>query len=275
MRRLILSLVFAAAAPLFAQTVSFTIATSHQEYVLGELVELTFSVKNLGVTPLIISDYEGFRDNRVEIELTDHTHRKLQPAREGRIIEELSLEHDETQAFRVPLSDWFILPEGHYQARVKIFCGDLRYDSPIVIFDIVPGIELATASHHVSLRPSVERTLRLVYWAREGHEYAFLRADDRPSRGQIRTMLLGDIMRIKKATIERMPGGEGAFYIYRQVTRDTLSRTEVISDAEGIRVADVRRAVESASSPMIDSLREAVERKAGEKGKGKAKGKAK
>lgn len=261
-------------APLLAQTVSFTISTSHQEYVLDEQIELTFSVKNLGVTPLMISDYEGFKDNRVEIEITDQTRRKLQPIRDGRIIEELALEHDEAQAFQIPLTDWFALPEGHYQARVKIFCGDLRYDSPIVIFDVVPGIEVATASHHVSLRPPVERTLRLVYWSREGHEYAFLRAEDHPSRGRIRTMLLGDILRIKKPSIERGPGGDGTFFIYRQVTRDTLSRTEIISDAEGIRVADVKRAVESASSPMIDSLREAVERKAAERPKGKARDKS-
>lgn len=254
-------------APLFAQTVSFTIATSHKEYVLGEQIELTFSIKNLGVTPLMISDYEGFNGNRVEIEITDQAHQKLTPFREGRIIEALSLENDEAQAFRIPLSNWFSFPEGHYQVRVQIFNGDLRFDSPFVVFDVVPGIALASATHFVSLRPPVERTLHLVYWARENHEYAFLRAEDRPSRGQIRTMLLGDIMRIKKPSIERKAGGGGTFYIYRQVTRDTLSRTEIVSDTDGIRVVDVKRAVESASSPMIDSLREAVERKSGGKAK--------
>ncbi|MBR4612025.1 MAG: hypothetical protein IKO40_04840 [Kiritimatiellae bacterium] len=77
-------------------------------------------------------------------------------------------------------------------------------------------------------------------------------------------MLLGDIMRVKKPSIERK-GPDGVFHVFRQVTRDTLSRTEIISDLDGIRVADVKHAVESASSPMIDSLREAVERKANEK----------
>lgn len=256
---------FCCAVAAYSQAVSFTIGTSHQSYVSGELVELIFSIKNLGATPIIISDYEAFKDNKIEIELIDHSKRTLKAIRQGPIIDYLSLEHDETQAFKVPLSDWFDLHDGHYQVRVKLFNDGLRYDSPLEVFDIVPGIELASVTHHVSLRPAIERTIRLVYWSREGHEYAFLRANDNPSRGEIRTMLLGDIMRIKKPSIERKSGESGGFYIFRQVTRDTLSRTEIISDADGIRVADVKRAVESASSPMIDSLREAVERKANQK----------
>ncbi|MBR3087073.1 MAG: hypothetical protein IKH04_11805 [Kiritimatiellae bacterium] len=250
-----------------AQSVSFSLSMTHQSYVVGELVELTFQVKNLGVSPIIISDYEDYRDNRLDIEVVSQNRTKLAPTRQGRIIEELSLGKDESQAFRIPLSDWFAIPEGHYQIRVRLYCNGLRYDSPLEVFDVVPGMELARASHFVSARPAVERTLRLVYWAREGHEYAFLRADDRPSSGQIRTMLLGDIMRVKKPSIERQPGDGGTFFIFRQVTRDTLSRTEIVSDATGIRVADVKRAVESASSPMIDNLREAVERRAGNKKK--------
>lgn len=270
MKRLLISaLLVASAATLSAQTVSFSLSLNHQTYVVGEQVELTFRLKNVGVAPIIISDYEEFRDNRVEIEITNHERRPLAPFKEGRIIEELSLEKDEAQSFRVPLSDWFALREGHYQVRVKLFNGGLRYDSPLEVFDIVPGIELASATHHVSLRPAVERTLRLVYWGREGHEYAFLRADDRPSNGMVGTMLLGDIMRIRTPSIERKPGEANSFYIYRQVTRDTLSRTEIVSDANGIRVADVKHAVESASSPMIDSLRKAVEGKPGKKDKNK------
>lgn len=261
MKHLILLSAIAASAALSAQTVSFSLSLNHQSYVVGEQVELTFRIKNIGVAPIIISDYEEFRDNRIEIEIVNHERRAVAPFKEGRIIEELSLEKDEAQTFRVPLSDWFLLREGHYQVRLKLFNAGLRYDSPLEVFDIVPGIQLASATHHVSVRPAVERTLRLVYWAREGHEYAFLRADDRPSNGMVGTMLLGDIMRVRTPSIERKTGEANAFYIYRQVTRDTLSRTEIVSDASGIRVADVKHAVESASSPMIDSLREAVERK--------------
>ncbi|MBR0057198.1 MAG: hypothetical protein IJP66_07695 [Kiritimatiellae bacterium] len=270
MRPLLLPALIAANA--VAQSVSFSLSMNHQELVLGEQAELTFQVRNLGVAPIMISDYEGFRSNRLDIEITDQSRRVVAPFSADPVIPELSLEKDEAQTFRVPLTDLFPLPEGHYFARVKILNGDYRYDSPQVSFDIVTGIELATATHHVSLRPAVERTLRLVYWAREGHEYAFLRADDRPSRGQIRTLLLGDIMRVRAPSIERKAGADGQFFIYRQVTRDTLSRTEIVSDADGIRVADVKRAVESASSPMIDSLRKAVERNAGKSG-GKGKGK--
>ena len=60
------------AAAVSAQTVSFKIKSVHQSYVRGETVELIFSIKNLGATPIIISDYEGFKDNRIEIEVVDY-----------------------------------------------------------------------------------------------------------------------------------------------------------------------------------------------------------
>lgn len=252
----------AASAPLAAQKVTFAISTNHRSYVVGEQVELTFRIGNAGVAPIIISDFEAYRDNRIEIEISAQGQNRLKPFREGDIIGDLSLEKDETQAFRVPLADWFNLPVGHYRVAVKLFCNDMLYRSRDEVFDVVPGIELASISHFASRNPPVERTLRLVYWAREGRETAFLRADDSPPDSKWRTIELGDIVRVKRPSIEANPANPNSFLVFRQVNRDTLSRVEIISNEEGIRVADVKRAVESASSPMIDSLREAIEKKA-------------
>lgn len=259
-------ILFAAASILMAQairaqSVAFNLSLSHQVYITGEKVEITFKIKNTGIAPIIVADYEAYKDNRVEIEIKDHGHKVVKPFKEGAIIESLALEHDEEQSFRVPLTDWFPLGVGHYQVKIRVFSNGYRYDSPIEVFDIVDGMELATASHYVSRNPPVERTLHLVYWSREGRELAFLRAEDRPGFSRMETLMLGDIMRVKRPSIERDSKNPELFYIYRQVNRDTLSRIGVVSNAEGIRVADIKHAVESASSPMIDSLREAVERK--------------
>lgn len=250
-----------AATALYAQKVTFALSMSHQSYVAGEPVELTFRIGNAGATPIIVSDFEAYSGNRVEIEITSQDQTRLRPFRDGSIIDDLSLEKDEVQAYRVPLSDWFALPVGRYRVSVKLFCNGLMFKSPEEIFDVVPGFELATARHFVSRTPPVERTLRLVYWAREGHETAFLRADDNPPSNRWRTIALGDIVRVKRPSIEPNPASPGSFFVYRQVNRDTLSRVEVVSNEEGIRVAEVKRAVESASSPMIDSLREAIEKR--------------
>ena len=247
-----------------AQAVSFRLTTDHESYVLGENVELTVKIVNQGALPIVIRDYEAYAGNRLFLEITDQNKASARKIREGDIVTDLALEKDEGQAIKINLAEWYLLPTAHYQVRAVLICNGMRYDSPLQVFDVVPGIELATSSHYVSLRPPVERTIRLVYWGRDGRELAFLRAEDKPTGTLCRTLILGDIMRVKTPSIEKRKE-EGHFYVYRQATRDLISRVEIVSDATGIWIADVKRAVESASSPMIDSLREAVERKDGKK----------
>lgn len=249
----------------FGQMVSFKLEMNHASYVLGEEVVVSLRIANKGVTPVVISDFEAYKDNKLFFEIVNHDKKVVPQFRKGAIVEELSLEKDEGEVITVNLSEWYLLTEAHYQIKAVLFCNGLRYESPLAVFDVVPGIELASVSHYVSLKPAVERTLRLVYWGREGRELAFLRADDKPTGVICRTLFLGDIMRVKKPSIEKKKNESGVFFIYRQATRDVLARTEVESDADGIRIKDLKRAVESASSPMIDSLREAVERKASKK----------
>lgn len=251
-----------AAGCAFSQTVSFGLTFDHQTYVKGEPVVLTLKLVNQGVAPIIISDYEAYSANKLVFEIIPQDGRQLTQSREGAIVDDLSLERDEGQAIKINLSNWFVFDVARYRIRAQLFCNGLRYDSLPEVFDVVPGIELAKATHYVSLHPAVERTLTLVYWAREGREIAFLRGDDRQTGAFCQTLVLGDVMRVKTPSIERKADEDGVFYVYRQVNRDTLSRVEVASDAKGLHPRDVKRAVESASSPMIDSLREAVERKA-------------
>lgn len=248
---------------LFGQTVNFSLKTNHSSYVLGEEVSVNLRLVNRGATPIVVSDYGAFKGNSLAIELADQSGRRILPIREGDMFDDISLERDEGEAFSLNLSEWYSLGVARYRIRAVLVCNGLRYDSPWVLFDVVPGIELARISHYVSVSPAQERTIRLVYWSREGRELAFLRADDAPGGHILRTLFLGDVMRVKKPSIER--SGPGAFYVYRQATRDVLARTEIKSDGEGIRIVEVKRAVESVSSPMIDSLREAVERKKNEK----------
>lgn len=253
-------LAFSIAVTASAQAVSFRLSMSHESFVLGETVELTLKIVNQGALPIVVRDYVAYSGNRLYLEITDQNKGEAKKIREGDIITDLALEKDEGEAIKINLSEWYHLPSAHYQVKAVLICNGLRYDSPIQVFDVVPGIELATASHYVSLRPAVERTLHLVYWGREGREIAFLRAEDKPTGTMCRTLLLGDIMRVKRPSIEKIKDGDH-FYVYRQATRDMIARVEIVSDETGIRIADVKRAVESASSPMIDSLREAVEKK--------------
>lgn len=247
------------AGEVVAQVVNFTLSMNHAAYVIGEPVRLVLKVVNRGVTPVIISDFVAYRDNRLVIEVTGTDKTVLKPIREGKFVPDFSLEKDEGEAFQVMLTDWFYLKSGNYRVKAILYCNGYRYESPIEIFDVVQGIELDQARHYVSLRPSVERVIRLVYWAREGREQAFLCGEDIPTGAICQAVLLGDIVRVKKPSIEKAEGQDGRFFVYRQATRDVLVQTEIMSDMDGLRVIDLKRAIESVSSPMIDTLRKAVE----------------
>ncbi len=244
-----------------AQSVNFKLSTDHGSYVLGEAINFSLRIVNLGVAPILISNFDAYKDNRLDIEIKDQDGKIINCIKQKKIIDELSIEKDEGKLIKINLTEWYTLMPGHYQIRVMLICNGLRYDSPIEVFDVVPGFDLASNTHYISLRPAVERTLKLVYWTRDGRETAFLRAEDSPVNAICRSIMLGDILRVKNPSIERKSGEKNTFYIYRQATRNVITRTEVVSDTDGIRVVDTKRKIESSSAPMIDSLRNAIEEK--------------
>lgn len=253
----IASLLVLATFPAFAQKVSFAVKMSHDTYIVGEPVSVQLKIANLGVEPVVIDDFEAYKDNKLYFTISKDGKSPLPQRREGKIVQDLSLERDTAEAFEVNLSEWYkLLEAGHYVLRAVLVNNDMRYTSAGVSFDIVPGLELASVSQFLDGYPPVERTLRLVYWNRDGREFAFLRATD--SNGVIwQTLNLGYIVRVRRPSFAK--AGENSFYIYRQASRDMLVRSEIISDGKGVMLKEQMRAVDSVSSPMVDSLREAVQ----------------
>ena len=254
-----------ATATAYSQAMVFNVKTAHQVYVIGEPVAVTVKMANKGVKPVVIDDYELFKDNDLYFKITNKNGATLKKMRQGKIVPELSLEQDQATAIEVNLSDWYALLEpGNYRANVVLINNGLRFESPAVLFEVVPGMPLATTTQYIMGDKPIERTLSVVYWPREEREVAFLRAFD--SNGAIwRTLVLGSVMRVKNTSIEK--NGDTSFYVYRQASRDTLVRTEIVSDVNGVKMVDNRRAIESVSSPMVDGLREAIERDARKKAK--------
>ncbi len=254
-----------ATLPVFAQKISFAVKMGHDAYIVGEPVSVQVKIANLGIEPVIIDEFEAYKDNKLYFSISKDGKSPLPQRREGKIVQELSLEKDTAEAFEVNLSEWYrLLEEGHYVLKAVLVNNNMRYTSAGVSFDIVPGLELASVSQFLDVHPPVERTLRLVYWNRDGREFAFLRAVD--STGVIwQTINLGYILRVRRPSFAK--AGGNAFYIYRQASRDMLVRTEIVSDEKGVMMKEQLRAVDSVSSPMVDSLREAVQNAAEKKKK--------
>lgn len=243
-----------------AQTIRFNLEMDHPSYVIGEHVGCKVSLGNLGAKPVVIGDFKAFEENRVFFEIYAKQGVFLEKVREGKIIRDMDLGRNEALAFEVDLSEWYaLLHPGHFFVRAVLICNGRRYESPTRSFDIVPGIEMARLVQYIPGAPAVERTISLVYWNRGGRELAFLRASDSPTGVVWMTLFLGDVVRVRKASIQRDTDDPASFSVYRQATRDMLVRTIVQSDSHGMKILKQTRAVETVSSPMVDSIREAVE----------------
>ena len=228
------ALVAASAAK--AQSLGFEVEMKHPSYVVGEPVLAAVTIENHGFRPVNITGFGPFKDNRLFFEISRTPQVYLKQRREGRIITDLELEKDEGTSCGVNLSEWYdLLSPGAYRIRAVLIVGNERYESPTTIFDIVPGIELATATQYLQGRPPVERTLLLVYWNRGGRDVAFLRAWDASGR-TYGTIEIGSLIRNRKPVLQKV--SETTYHVYRQVTSDALQRAEIVSDESGVAMKE-------------------------------------
>ena len=255
-RLAIVLLPFFASSLAFAQSLGFEVRMKYPTFVVGEPVVASVTIENRGVRPVNISNFGPFRENRLFFEISQKPHVFLPQRREGKILEELELERNEGTVCEVKLSDWYnLLEPGVYRVRAVLIVGDERFATELAAFDIVPGIELAAATQFLPGRPPVERSLRLVYWTRNGKDIAFLRAWD-ATGVTYGTLEIGPLMRIKKPVLQQ--ADETTFFIFRQVTRDANQRAEIVSDASGVSLKEQLLSLDS-NVPTVDALRQAVD----------------
>ena len=229
-----------AASLSYAQSLGFEVKMKYPTFVVGEPVIASVTIENHGVRPVNISDFGPYKGNRLFFEISVSPHTYLPQRREGKIVSDLELERNEGTEFEVRLSDWYDrLKPGVYRIRAVLLVGDERYAST----QYLPG------------RPPTERSLRLVYWSRNGRDVAFLRAWD--STGAVYgTLEIGTLLRIRKPVLQQ--ADENTFFVYRQVTRDTNQRAEITSDASGVSLKEQLLSLDT-NVPIIDELRQAVD----------------
>ena len=244
-----------AAAPTMAQSIGFAVEMKNASYVVGEPVLATVTIENHGFRPVNISDFGPFKDNRLFFEISQTPQIYLKQRREGKIVTDIELEKDEGLSCSVNLSTWYnLLQPGAYRVRAVMILGNVRYESPMTSFDIVPGIELAKATQYLPGRPPIERTLLLVYWSRNGKDVAFLRSWD--ANGTVYgTLEIGNLIRNRKPVLQKID--DTTYRVHRQVTSDALQRAEVISDVSGVSLKEQMVAVDP-GVPITDALRDAA-----------------
>lgn len=248
-----------AAAQVSGQLVAIDLRTRHPSYVTGEPVTVRLAVENHGAQPLVIGDYEVFRDNCILFEIRRMGQEPLPALRGRKIVEDLDLEHGEGTTLDIDLAEWYpLLEAGRYYITPVLIHNGRRYAADSRVLEIVPGIELARLTQIIRGQELVERNFILVYWARGGREDVFLRTQDRPGGVTWTTLALGPIVRVNRPVMQQ--DGDNAILVTHQASRDVTLVSRIRSDAAGPVVVEQRQVIDAVSSPMVNRLNEALDK---------------
>ena len=253
------ALLVLSAAQSSGQLVAIDLRTRHPSYVIGEPVMVRLAVENHGAQPLVIGEHEVFRDNRILFEISRTGQEPLSALHERKIVEELDLEHGEGTTIDIDLAEWYpLLEAGRYYITSVLINNDRRYAADSRVIEIVPGIELARLTQIIRGQELVERNFILVYWARGGREDVFLRTLDRPGGITWTTLALGPIVRVNRPALQQ--DGDTGIRVTHQASRDVTIVSRIRSDAEGPVVVEQRQIIDAVSSPMVNTLNEALDK---------------
>ncbi|MGI5869699.1 MAG: hypothetical protein ACOX9C_09710 [Kiritimatiellia bacterium] len=224
---------------------------AHVEYVYAEAIPLTVTVQNPGNKAFILDDYPPYDANSFMIALRTREGRIIFPIKGREPTPELTIKPGDAATFDVNLNQIFgPLPEGHYLLSAVVNRGQSSFSSKIVPLTIVNGIEIGSAMRAKPGRDDIALSYTLLYWARSGKEFLFLRIVEKPTDAIYGFAQLGSVVRIAQPRIDF---GEGGISIVTyQTSRDNFMR--VTFDASGPELQHV------GSQPMVSAAAVAEEK---------------
>ncbi len=210
------------------------IALPFVEFVAGEPVTMTVSVKNNGESVFIVDDYPPFNQNSMAMFVRTPRGRMALPKTKHSILQTCTIKPGDTHTFTVDINDFYDLrTEGIYQVSVAVLGGKESVGSYIVPFTIVKGIEMGSVQR---LNKTLGRVYKyqLIYWARNQQEHLFLKIIDQPTGSQYGFLKLGTVVRIADPKI--LFEDNDVVAVIHQTLRDQYIRTRIDMSMQPPRV---------------------------------------
>ncbi len=198
---------FAAAAAVPSE-ISVRLELECREWVAGERVRGVVEVANASGDSLVVAN--GAHADRLLLELFRASDGRELPSTSGMraFTADFALMPSEKQKLETFLGDHFAFAEStRYLARAVLVHGGMRYESPKVSFDVVPGVRCGGAMQVFSNAAGLKRTFELAYWRRGREEHLFLKPRDEGGR-RWRTYDVGPILRVTDPKVSVLPSGE-------------------------------------------------------------------
>lgn len=247
---------------------------AHVEYVYAEAIPLTVTIQNPGSKAFIIDDYPPYDANSFTIAMRSPEGRILLPRKGHSPAIECTIKPGDSSTFTVDLVQIFgPLPEGHYLLSAIVKRDKTDFSSQIVPLTIVNGIEMGSAMRPKPGRDDIALKYTLLYWARSGREFLFLRIVEKPTDAIYGFAQLGSVVRIAQPRIDFGEGGLST--VTYQTSRDRFMRVTFDASGPELRHVDSQpmiSAVAIAEAKATEQAMESVERRIQEKEEAKSGG---
>ena len=210
-------------------------------YVIGESVRGVVNVRNLSPEIIHCNEALGAPDKMLIEIIRASNHEELDKLTKTPITCSFLLKANEGQKMEVRLADHFPLrQQGKFLARPVLVHDGSRYEGQYRAFDLVPGIEMASALQLFSNRPGQKRRFRLMRWTRNGTENLFLTSQDEgTSTRQWATWDLGAVMKSTPPIISISK--DGRVVVIHRLGPDDFVRSEFWSLLDRLEFRSVER----------------------------------
>ena len=216
------SAVFGAAAP---SEISVKLLFDCREWVQGERIRAVVDVANSSGDTVVVAP--GDAADKLVLELARASDGRAYPKCSGEkpFTAKFALGPSEGQKLETFLGDHFAFSDAtRYLARAVLVHGGMRYESPRVSFDVVPGVKCGGAMQVFSNVPGLKRMFELVYWRRGRGEHLFVKSHDEDGGRRWRTYDVGTLLRVTEPKVSVQTNG--VVTVLHRATQDEFIRTE-------------------------------------------------
>lgn len=235
--------------------ISVDLKLDQTEFVLGERMRCVVDIMN--VSPKVVA--YGYKDasDRFFIEVfRAGDGSQLEKTSKGAFVADFLLKPNEGQKLEAFLGDHYGLGyPGRYHAKPVLVHDGMRYEGQTRVFDVVPGMKVASALQLFSNHEELKREIELVSWRRQGSEHLFFTAKDLGEKERRwRTIDLGSMMKITKPSVSVLKTGE--IIVLHRFDADNFVRSELWSVPQGIEYIqhELVRDPETAGSDRVKEL---------------------
>ena len=231
----LITAILAMASQVSAQRADVSLTLAYGTFVLGEPVIIQAKMMNMLRGAL---DFGDASDDKFLIEVSKNDrYNELTPETDQPFIKPITLAVGASFEHTLEIDKWFHLYDtGKYLIRAVIVHNDMRYESAVKSFDVVPGLPIKDGVQMFAGKQRFQRNFKLVRWTRNQFDRLFLRIEDEPTGKIWDSIDLGQFVRGTEPKLDIAPTGEVS--VFHRANPDSFIQTVIWSLSDNVEISE-------------------------------------